>query len=254
MLELKAIGKRFAHASSCALQNITMNVKPNEFCILIGNNGSGKSTLMNIIAGFIKPSSGRIILDREDITALSPTARSRYISMACQNISRACAADLTVEENIALSMMRSKSRHLRCYKHYRQSIQQELSSLQAGLEEKLDTPMGVLSGGQQQMIATLMAVQNQPKLLLLDEHTSALDPKMQSKVMEFTAQQISQRSIATIMITHSLDDALRYGDRLIMMSRGNIILDRSGSAKHNLERSELLELFHSDSIEGKSYV
>lgn len=244
MLKLRNIHKNFAHSESPALDNINLTLNNGEFCVLLGNNGSGKSTLMQIIAGFIPASKGQVIFDNIDLSHKSAIYRSKYIGSACQNSTKGCADELSIFENMTLSMMRNKTRHLKSYADYRESIKRQIAALGIGLEERLDLPMSLLSGGQKQMIITLMAMHNSPNILLLDEHTSALDPKMQKKVMQYTDQEIRARNLSTIMITHDLEDALQYGDRLVMLSKGKIILDISGEQKSNLPKAKLMELFH----------
>lgn len=249
MLELRNICKRFAHNAGFALDDINLQVNDGEFCILLGNNGSGKSTLMQIIAGFITASSGKVIIDNEDISHKPPIYSSKFISSACQNASKGCADELSIFENMTLSMMRNKKRRLKNYASYRKEVTQQITELDIGLETNLDTPMALLSGGQKQMIITLMAMQNSPNLLLLDEHTSALDPKMQKKVMQYTEREIRTRKLSTIMITHDLADALQYGDRLIMLSKGKLILDVKGDEKQDLSKPQLMKLFHQHEVD-----
>jgi putative tryptophan/tyrosine transport system ATP-binding protein len=244
MLKLLNITKTYPLTYSPAVNNISLDIAKGQLCVLIGSNGSGKSTLIKTIRGDFATDGGKIILDEEDITPLPPHVRARSISAVSQEVTKGTVSELTVLENFALSLIRERSAHFQGYRKQTELIRAHVANLKVGLESYIDKPMSALSGGQRQMLSMAMATMATPKLLLLDEHCSALDPKTQVKLMEYTAHIVREKAITCLMITHHLDDALRYGDRLIMMHAGKIIMDVSGEEKKSLNLKRLLELFH----------
>lgn len=231
MLELQNITLSFPGVFAPVLSNINFSLKRGEFCVVIGPNGSGKSSLMKIVSGEYQPTSGEVLC-------------SGAISQVGQDTNKGTVSSMTLLENIALSQMQHKAPKLQFYKRHEKDILSKIASLKMGLEDYLHQPIETLSGGQRQIIATLMAMTSGGELLLLDEHTSALDPKMQAKLMEYTSQSISELGLSSLMITHKMDDAIRYGDRLIMLSQGKIVFDVSGESKAKLKTQELIALFH----------
>lgn len=241
MLELKNIYQSFSKDSEPVLKGIDLHLKPAEFCVLIGSNGSGKSTLMNIIAGEYSPSQGTVLIQGH-------TCREKYkrprVASVIQDVNKGTIPEMTLLENMALSLSHAKGLKFSFYHHETNTVTKQLQTIGLGLEQYLHTPLKHLSGGQRQMIATLMAINTNPTLLLLDEHTSALDPNMQKILMAYTAAAIKEHHLTSLMITHKLDDAIQYGDRLIMLHQGQIVFDVEGDAKRALQVHELLDLFH----------
>lgn len=231
MIKINNITKSFVGGLSPALKEVNLCVAPGEFCILIGANGSGKSTLMKMINKECLLDSGSIELNGK-------------IGHVVQDINQGTIPKLTLLENIALSYMRYKKPKLVFYRRYQGEIIDKIRRLSLGLEQYINQPLECLSGGQRQIIATLMAINSGSQILLLDEHTSALDPKMQSLLMEYTTAQITQQGLTAIMITHKMDDAIKYGDRLLMLHKGRIVLDIKGEDKKALKVQDLLKLFH----------
>ncbi|MDR1031865.1 MAG: ATP-binding cassette domain-containing protein [Holosporales bacterium] len=229
MLKISGVTKSFSGVFEPVLKGIDLSLKEGEFCTLIGANGSGKSTLMKIISGEYFADSGEI-------------RRSGTVSQVVQDVNKGTIPSMTMLENIALG--RTKTPRFSFYKRHKNEIIDKVKSLNIGLEKFIDQPIGVLSGGQRQIIATLMALNSDGKILLLDEHTSALDPKMQLLLMEYTAKSVRELGLTTLMITHNMEDAVKYGDRLIMMHKGRIVVDVNGRKKSNLKIHSLLEMFH----------
>ncbi|MGX7060086.1 ABC transporter ATP-binding protein [Vagococcus humatus] len=231
------------------LQDIQLTMKEGEFVTIIGGNGAGKSTLLNSIAGTFPVTSGNILLNQEDITKKNVVQRSQFISRVFQDPKAGTAVRLTVGENLAIAACRGKKRTLSRAKtaKNRSFFIEKLKGLNMGLEEKIDTEIGLLSGGQRQSITLLMATLNKPKLLLLDEHTAALDPKSSHIIMNKTKELIDQQHLTTFMITHNMEDALNYGQRLIMLHQGKIVVDLDETAKKNLTVADLLTLFQEQS-------
>ena len=242
MLRVTGLCKEFN--GRCALKEINLEFSQGEFCILIGNNGSGKSTLLKSIAGQCQIDAGKIQISGEDVTKKPLHYRAKFISSVTQDVVRGTISDMTLLENIVLSQLRIRKSRLRFYSAHAKYINELVKDLGIGLERYLHSPLRELSGGQRQIIATLMALSSDPQLLLLDEHTSALDPKMQISLMEYTASKISAHGVTALMITHNLEDAISYGNRLIMLHQGQIVLDAKGEEKCRLKATELLELFH----------
>lgn len=233
MLNLKNVEKSFPGNFAPVLKGIDLELSPGEFCVVIGSNGSGKSTLMRAISGEYTIDSGVV------------NTNNKIIASVTQDINKGTIPEMTLLENIVLSKLLAKSASFNFYKHQRESAINIVKELGIGLEKYIDQNLGSLSGGQRQMIATLMAIHANPDILLLDEHTSALDPKAQNLLIEYTAKSIVSNKITALMITHKLDDAIRYGDRLIMLHQGKIVLDLQGDKKKALTVNKLLDLFHS---------
>ncbi|MDR2825884.1 MAG: ABC transporter ATP-binding protein [Deltaproteobacteria bacterium] len=230
-----------------AMNGLNLNVKPGEFVSIIGSNGAGKSSLMNCIAGAYTPDSGQIILDGSDITLWPEYRRSKLIGRVFQDPLSGTCASMTIEENMALAYRRGKTRGLSrgMQKSEREFFREALSRLDLGLESRLQDAAGLLSGGQRQSLTLLMATLVRPTLLLLDEHTAALDPKTARLTMNLTQELVETEQLTTLMITHNMQQALNYGHRLIMMHRGKIMLDLNKDEKSRLTVQHLLEKFSS---------
>ena len=228
-----------------ALQGLSLHLKPGEFVTVIGGNGAGKSTLMNSVSGAYTVDEGKILIDGIDVTNLPEHKRAKYIGRVFQDPMMGTAATMQIEENMALALRRGKRRGLRAgiTKKERALFKEKLATLGLGLEDRMTAKVGLLSGGQRQALTLLMAALQEPKLLLLDEHTAALDPKTAAKVLETTQEIVSANNLTTLMITHNMKDAIAYGNRLIMMCDGRIVVDVSGEEKKNLTVPQLLELF-----------
>lgn len=233
------------------LKGINLEMKEKEFITIIGGNGAGKSTLLNSIAGALPIEEGKIILDNQEITKQKVSQRAQHISRVFQDPKMGTAVRLTVEENLALAMKRGKKRSLASgvKEKDRAFFKEQLAMLDLGLEDRLQAEIGLLSGGQRQAITLLMATLIKPKLLLLDEHTAALDPKTSVVVMELTKRLIDTLELTAFMVTHNMEDAIRYGNRLIMLHQGTIAVDISGKEKENLTVPDLLALFQKNSGE-----
>lgn len=227
------------------LKGLNLELKDGDFVSVIGGNGAGKSTMLNMIAGVYFPDEGTITLDNEDITKYPEHERAKYLGRVFQDPMMGTAANMEIEENLALAYRRGKKRGLGwgITKEEKELYVEKLKMLDLGLETRLTSKVGLLSGGQRQALTLLMATLQQPKLLLLDEHTAALDPKTANKVLELSEQIIKQNSLTALMVTHNMKNAIQYGNRLIMMYEGKIIYDVSGEEKKNLHVSDLLEKF-----------
>ncbi len=248
MLELKNISKTFFPGTvneKLALDNISLTLNDGDFVTVIGSNGAGKSTMLNVIAGVFAPDQGQIIIDGKDITHMKEYKRAAFLGRVFQDPMMGTAANMQLEENLSLAYRRGKRRtlHWAITKAERQEYKEMLRELELGLETRLTTRVGLLSGGQRQAVTLLMATMNKPELLLLDEHTAALDPKTADKVLFLTDMFVSEGNLTTIMITHNMRDAIAHGNRLIMMNGGRIIFDVSGEEKKNLTVEMLLEQF-----------
>lgn len=228
-----------------ALNKLSLEVTNGEFITVIGANGAGKSTLFNIIAGAIMLTRGKIILDSKNVTEWPEHKRSRNIGRVFQNPSLGTCPDLTIRENLSLASMRGKFLGLRPgIKHKQERWFRDLvSSVNLGLEDRLDTAVSLLSGGQRQAITLIMATMMQPSLLLLDEHTAALDPNAAEKVIDLTVQLAAEHTLTVIMITHSMHQAVSVGDRVVMMNRGEILSDISGTERDGLQPDDLVARF-----------
>ena len=248
MLELKSVCKTFNAGTineKKALQNLSLHLKPGDFVTVIGGNGAGKSTMLNAIAGVWPVDSGSIIIDGVDVTGQPEYKRAAYIGRVFQDPMMGTAATMQIEENLALAARRGKARTLRAgiSKAEREEYIERLKILDLGLENRLTSKVGLLSGGQRQALTLLMATLIKPQLLLLDEHTAALDPKTAAKVLDATDRIIEKDHLTTLMITHNMRDAIQHGNRLIMMYEGRIVIDVSGEEKKKLTVPQLLELF-----------
>lgn len=249
MLEINNIIKTFNPGTvneKIALRGVSLHLKPGDFVTVIGGNGAGKSTLMNTVAGVCPVDSGSISIDGVDVTALPEHKRAKFIGRVFQDPMMGTAASMQIEENLALASRRGKPRTLRpgITRTEREGYRQQLKILGLGLEDRLTAKVGLLSGGQRQALTLLMATLQKPKLLLLDEHTAALDPKTAAKVLEVTQRIVERDSLTTLMITHNMKDAIAYGNRLIMMYDGRILVDIAGEEKSKLTVEQLLGLFN----------
>lgn len=248
MLEIIDLKKTFNPGTvneKVALNGLNLKLEDGDFVTVIGGNGAGKSTMLNAIAGAWKPDQGKILVDGVDITAMPEHKRAKFLGRVFQDPMIGTAANMQIEENLALAKRRGKKRGLRwgITAAEREEFTKELAQLDLGLEHRLTTKVGLLSGGQRQAITLIMASLNHPSLLLLDEHTAALDPKTAAKVLSITQKIIEQNKLTTLMITHNMRDAIDYGNRLIMLKDGKIILDISGEEKKNLTVEMLLNKF-----------
>lgn len=235
MLKLINVSKSFSSIEP-VLCNINLEINQGDFCVLLGSNGCGKSTLMRSIAGEYAIDSGQIIIDGVDLTT---QPRAHVIACVLQDINQNTIPSMTLLENMVLAYRRGQSASLGFYSNYESEILSYLKAFDAGLDQYIHKPLRILSGGQRQMLATLMAIISKPKILLLDEHTSALDPNIQKTLMQYTLEQITKRKLTTLMITHKLEDALKYGNRLLVLSKGKIILDAAGTQKIALSITDL---------------
>ena len=249
LVKLRKVSKVFLRGSVdevTALDNVRLDVGAEDFITVIGSNGAGKTTLLNVIAGVYPPEKGgKITINGQDVTRLSEHKRARYVSRVYQNPHIGTAAKMTIEENLSLAMLRGQSRGLRIAtnKKRRELFRSVLVPLGLGLEDRLSALVGTLSGGQRQALTLLMATWLKPKLLLLDEHTAALDPKSASQVIRLSEEIIVREKLTTLMVTHSMHQAANLGDRLIMMYRGRIIHDFRGAEKKRLRVDDLLARF-----------
>lgn len=228
-----------------ALIDVSLHIKPGEFVTVIGGNGAGKSTILNAIAGLWPIDDGAVILDGENITGLPEYKRAPYIGRVFQDPMMGTAASMQIEENLALAKRRGQKRTLKwgVTKAEKDEFREKLAILGLGLEDRMTTKVGLLSGGQRQALTLLMAALQKPKLLLLDEHTAALDPATAKKVLEISDQIVENNNLTTLMITHNMQDAINHGNRLIMMNEGTICYDVCGEEKKALTRQMLLEKF-----------
>lgn len=248
MLDVNNIYKTFNPGTvnqKTALNGVSLHLAPGDFVTVIGGNGAGKSTLLNAVAGVWKVDSGTISIDGVDLTHMPEHKRARYIGRVFQDPMMGTAATMQIEENLALAARRGKARTLRpgITKADREEYIERLKILDLGLENRLTSKVGLLSGGQRQALTLLMASLRKPKLLLLDEHTAALDPKTAAKVLDATEKIVTRDNLTTLMITHNMKDAIQHGNRLIMMYNGRIVIDVSGEEKKKLTVPQLLELF-----------
>ena len=248
MLELRNVTKIFNAGTvneKVALNGICVTLNDGDFVTVIGGNGAGKSTMLNVTAGTYGVDEGHILIDGKDVTKLPEYKRAKYIGRVFQDPMIGTAADMWIEENMALADQRGARRGLKwsITKKDRERFKEMLTKLDLGLEDRLSTKVALLSGGQRQALTLLMASMKQPELLLLDEHTAALDPKTAAKVLEITENIVHEHNLTTLMITHNMKDALRLGNRLIMMHEGRIIFDVSGEEKQKLTVADLLQKF-----------
>ena len=252
MLKITNLQKTFNPGTvnaKTALSGLNLTLEDGDFVTVIGGNGAGKSTLLNAIAGVWKPDYGTIELDGVDVTNMPEHKRAKFLGRVFQDPMKGTAPDMEIAENLAIASKRGIPRKFRrgVKKTDRKHYKELLSTLELGLETRLSTKVGLLSGGQRQAVTLLMATLNRPKLLLLDEHTAALDPKTASKVLHLTHKIVSENRLTTLMITHNMHDAIQYGNRLIMMHEGNIVVDVRGEEKKKLTIEQLLQLFEASS-------
>ena len=260
MLKIENVYKTFNAGTvneKVALQGLNLELKEGDFVTVIGGNGAGKSTMLNAITGVFGVDSGRVLIDGVDVTNLPEYKRAKYIGRVFQDPMMGTAATMQIEENLALASRRGKPRTLRAgiTRAEREDYRERLKILDLGLEDRMTTKVGLLSGGQRQALTLLMATLQRPKLLLLDEHTAALDPKTAAKVLDATQKIVDKDHLTTLMITHNMRDAIAYGNRLIMMYNGHVVVDVSGEEKKNLTVEQLLNLFSqasgSDEVDDK---
>ncbi len=248
MLELIGVEKTFNVGTineKKALTGLNLKLNEGDFVTVIGGNGAGKSTMLNMIAGVYPVDCGNIIIDGVDVTKMSEFKRAKYLGRVFQDPMTGTAATMEIQENLALANRRGKKRTLKVgiTKKEKTEFKELLKTLDLGLENRLTTKVGLLSGGQRQALTLLMATLQKPKLLLLDEHTAALDPKTAKKVLDLTEQIVAKHNLTTLMITHNMSDAIKIGNRLIMINNGKIIFDVSGEEKKRLTIPDLLEKF-----------
>ena len=254
MLEIKNVYKTFNPGTvneKVALNGLNLTLNDGDFVTVIGGNGAGKSTMLNAVAGVWPVDMGKILIDGQDITRLPEHKRAPYIGRVFQDPMMGTAATMGIDENLALAARRGASRTLRSgiTRKEREEYHELLKSLGLGLEDRMTSKVGLLSGGQRQAVTLLMATLKKPKLLLLDEHTAALDPKTAEIVMELTARVVREKHLTTLMVTHNLRHAVEFGDRMIMMHQGHIVLDRNGAEKAATRVEDVLELFNEISVE-----
>ena len=251
LLEIKEITKVFGEGTvneKVALNSVSLTLKEGDFVTVIGNNGAGKSTLLNCIAGVYAIDKGRIVLDDKDITRLPEYKRARWMGRVFQDPLKGTAFDMTIEENLAIAYYKNKSRGLGpgITSKDRALFREKLSLLEMGLEDKMTQKVKLLSGGQRQALTLFMAAITEPKLLLLDEHTAALDPAAASKVLALTDRCAEDPKLCTLMITHNMKDALKHGNRTILMKDGQIVMDISGEEREQMTVEKLIEKFSID--------
>lgn len=248
MLEVKNVTKTFNPGQITerkALRGIDLALNEGDFVTVIGGNGAGKSTLLNMIAGVYTCDTGSIVLNGADITGMKEHSRAKFLGRVFQDPMMGTAASMQIEENLAMAYRRGKKRGLGwgISAKERTFYKEHLAKLDLGLENRMQAKVGLLSGGQRQALTLLMATLQKPQLLLLDEHTAALDPKTAKKVLELTEYFVKKDNLTTFMVTHNMKDAIRYGNRLIMMLDGKIVYEASGEEKKNLQVKDLLEKF-----------
>ena len=252
MLEFQNVTKVFNPGTvneKVAVNNLSLKMEDGDFVTVIGSNGAGKSTMLNLVAGLWKPDSGKILIDDIDVTKMPEHKRAKYIGRVFQDPHDGTASDMNIEENLAIAARRGKKHTLKwgISKTEREAYRELLAGLGLGLEDRMTSKVGLLSGGQRQAITLLMASLESPKILLLDEHTAALDPKTAKVVLELTDKIVSQNHLTTMMVTHNMKDAIAHGNRLIMMNNGSVLLDIKGEEKKNLTIEDLLEKFNQTS-------
>ncbi len=248
MLEIKNIYKTFNEGTineKKVFEGLSLKLEDGDFVTVIGGNGAGKSTMLNIVAGAYPVDEGQIIIDGEDVTRLPEYKRASFIGRVFQDPRMGTASDMWVEENMSVADSRGHNRGVRwaIRGKDRERYREQLKLLDLGLEDRLTTKMGLLSGGQRQAITLLMAAMKKPKLLLLDEHTAALDPKTAAKVLEITDKLVKENNLTALMVTHNMRDAIAHGNRIIMMNAGKIVLDIKGEEKKKLTVETLLAKF-----------
>ena len=248
MLNINHIAKTFNPGTITekrALTDVDLKLNEGDFVTIIGGNGAGKSTTLNAVAGTFMVDRGSIVIDGVDVTHLPEYKRAKYLGRVFQDPMTGTAATMNIEENMALAMRRGEKRTLRwgISNMERDMYREQLRTLGLGLEERMSSKVGLLSGGQRQALTLLMAALRTPKLLLLDEHTAALDPKTAAKVLELTEKIVAEQKLTAMMVTHNMKDAIAMGNRLIMMNAGRIVVDVRGEEKKKLTREDLMQLF-----------
>lgn len=248
MLTLKDVSVTFNEETvdeKKALRRINLSLHSGDFLTVIGSNGAGKSTLMNVISGCLLPDVGNVFINKKDVSFIPEYKRSQYIGRVFQDPMAGTAPNMTIEENLAIALGRNKRRTLRLgvNKKRRQMFQEYLETLHLGLENRLSAKVGLLSGGERQALSLLMATFTEPNILLLDEHTAALDPSRAEMITSLTGEIVKKYQLTTIMVTHNMQQALDLGNRLVMMDKGQIILDVSGKEKQQLTIDKLLKEF-----------
>ena len=228
-----------------AMNHMNLEIEEGEWVTIIGGNGSGKSTLMNVVSGVHQLDEGQVFIDNVDVTKLPEHKRAKYLGRVFQDPNMGTAGMISIEENMSIASRRTKKNTLRWgfKKEEREKYREIIASLNLGLEDRLLQKVGLLSGGQRQAVTLLMATLQNPKILLLDEHTAALDPKTAKIVLDITEQVVTENKLTTLMITHNMRDAIKYGNRLIMLNNGHIVLDIKGEEKQNLTVQDLLQKF-----------
>jgi putative tryptophan/tyrosine transport system ATP-binding protein len=232
-----------------ALRGITLNIKKGDFVSVIGGNGAGKSTVLNALCGDVFPERGTISIDDQDVTTLPSWKRASYVARVFQDPMAGTCANLTIEENMALAMRRGTKRSLKMAlnKVYREKFRSQLSRLKLGLENRLQDPIGLLSGGQRQAVSLIMAVLEPMKIIALDEHTAALDPKTAAFILDLTREIVAENNLTALMVTHSMHQALELGNRTVMLDEGRVVFDVRDEERKGLTVPDLLDLFHKKS-------
>ncbi|NLB27502.1 MAG: ATP-binding cassette domain-containing protein [Clostridiaceae bacterium] len=248
MLDIIQVSKTFNRNTvneNRALTSLSLSLNDGDFVTVIGGNGSGKSTMLNAVAGVLSVDSGQIFIDENEVTSLAEHRRAPYIGRVFQDPMMGTAAGMSIEENLALARRRGQRRGLRwgLPKRDRDFYREKLKELELGLEDRLTVKTGLLSGGQRQALTLLMATLNKPRLLLLDEHTAALDPKTARTVLDLTEKMVARHAITTLMVTHNMKDAITLGNRLVMFHAGRIVIDVKGESKKELTVEKLLSMF-----------
>ena len=256
MLEIKNICKTFNKGTvneKVALRGVSLTLNDGDFVTVIGGNGAGKSTMLNAVAGVWPIDSGSILLDGVNVAGLPEHKRAKYLGRVFQDPMNGTAATMEIQENLAIAVRRGKSRTLRpgITKKEKQQFKEMLKQLDLGLEDRMTSKVGLLSGGQRQALTLLMATIQKPKLLLLDEHTAALDPKTAAKVLELSDKIIAENQLTAMKVTHNMNDAITHGNRLVMMSEGQIVLDIGGEEKKKLTVEDLLQKF--EQVSGEKF-
>lgn len=254
MLEIRNVRKTFFPGTineKVAIAGLDLKIEDGEFVTVIGGNGAGKSTMLNIIAGSLSVDSGQVIIDGQDITRWPEYKRAKLLGRVFQDPMMGTAPSMQIDENLAIAARRGQPRGLKwgITKEERETYRELLKSFDLGLEDRLSAKAGLLSGGQRQALTLLMATLKKPKVLLLDEHTAALDPKTADKVLEITDRIVEESGLTTFMVTHNMRDAIRHGNRLLMLNEGKIILDLKGEEKQKMTVEKLLKRFEKASGE-----
>lgn len=256
MLRIENVDKTFNKGTineKVALKDLSLELEDGDFVTVIGGNGAGKSTMLNMVAGVYPVDAGRIVIDDVDVTGVPDFKRARYLGRVFQDPMMGTAADMELQENMAMALRRGERRGLKwgITSREKKMFREALSSLGLGLEERLSTKVGLLSGGQRQAVTLLMATMKKPRVLLLDEHTAALDPKTAAKVLGMTEKIVEENKLTTMMVTHNMRDAIKLGNRLVMMHEGHIIYDVRGEEKKGLEVEDLMRKF--EEVSGEEF-